>query len=144
MTRIFKTPDDLLDAWSGYVKWLETEAKKWPRVQYVGKDGKRVEDYPKLPFTFEGFKRYCYLEHGCVEQYFTNQDGLYTDYIGICSRIKAFIREDQITGGLLGTYNASITQRLNGLTERTQTDINIEQSPFKSLNLDVPTDNGTA
>lgn len=36
-TRIFKHPDELLDAWSGYVKWLETEAKKWPKVQYVGR-----------------------------------------------------------------------------------------------------------
>ena len=73
-----------------------------------------------------------------------NKDGLYNDFVGICSRIKEWIREDQITGGLLGQYNPSITQRLNGLTEKTQTEISIEQSPFKSLLLDVPTDNSAS
>ena len=143
-TRIFKHPDELLEAFRGYVENLKLEAHSWPKVQYVGKDGAQVIDYPKMPFTFEGFKRYCYFEHGCVEQYFLNKDGLYNDFVGICSRIKEWIREDQITGGLLGQYNPSITQRLNGLTEKTQTEISIEQSPFKSLLLDVPTDNSAS
>lgn len=138
-TRIFKHPDELLDAWSGYVKWLETEAKKWPKVQYVGKDGEQVIDYPKMPYTLEGFKRYCYLEHGDVSEYFLNREGYYNDFTTICSRIREWIREDQIVGGLLGSYNPSITQRLNGLTEKTHTEVSIEQSPFKSLMLDVPT-----
>jgi hypothetical protein len=122
-TRIFKHPDELHEAWCRYVHWLKNdEAKRWPKVQYVGKDGERVEDYPKLPYTLEGFKRFCYLEYGSVEQYFWNKDGLYDDFVGICSHIKEWIREDQIVGGLLGNYNPSITQRLNGLTERTQTE----------------------
>jgi hypothetical protein len=29
------------------------------------------------------------------------------------------IRQDQIEGGMVGQYNPSITQRLNGLTEKT-------------------------
>ena len=118
-TRIFKTPEDLLAAWHGYVSTLEVEAQKWPKVQYVGKDGERKVDYPKLPLTFEGFKRYCYDFHGNVEQYFVNKDGYYDDFVSICSRVKDWIREDQITGGLLGAYNASITQRLNNLKEST-------------------------
>lgn len=140
-TRIFKHPDELLQAWEGYLTWLESEARKWPKVQYVGKDGAQVVDYPKMPYTFEGFKRYCYLKHGCVEQYFTNQDGLYSEFMGICSRIKDWIREDQITGGLLGNYNASITQRLNGLTDKTESRLSIEQPIFKGINLDVADEN---
>jgi hypothetical protein len=143
-TRIFKHPDELLEAFRGYVENLKLEAHSWPKVQYVGKDGAQVIDYPKMPFTFEGFKRYCYFEHGCVEQYFLNKDGLYNDFVSICSRIKEWIREDQITGGLLGNYNPSITQRLNGLSEKTEVNATIEQSPFKSLLLDVPTDNSAS
>lgn len=143
-TRNFETPEDLLKAWSEYKLSLEEKAKKWPRVQYVGKDGQRVEDYPKLPLTLEGFYVYGYEHYGTVKQYFVNKDGLYTEYVTICTRIKEEIRHDQITGGLLGNYNASITQRLNGLTEKTQTEISIEQSPFKSLLLDVPTDNSAS
>lgn len=132
-TRIFKAPDELAKAWEGYLKWLESESRKWPKVQYVGKEGQQVVDYPKMPYTFEGFKRYCYLEYGCVEQYFVNKDGLYDEFVSICSRIKEWIREDQITGGLLGNYNASITQRLNGLKELTDATTKAE---VRILNID--------
>jgi hypothetical protein len=35
-----------------------------------------------------------------------------------CSYIKREIRNDQISGGMVGQYNPSITQRLNNLTEK--------------------------
>ncbi|NOQ49534.1 MAG: hypothetical protein GQ553_02580 [Nitrosomonadaceae bacterium] len=70
--------------------------------------------------TFAGFKRYCTDHYGCVEQYFVNQDQCYDDFISICRAIKTEIREDQIIGGMLGVYNASITQRLNNLKEQTE------------------------
>lgn len=117
-TRIFKEPKELEEAWKKYKESLKEESKKWGKIQYVGKDGNRVEDYPKLPYIFEGFEIFCYDNYGSVEQYFLNTGGYYTDFIGICSRIKKEIRQDQINGGLLGMYNPSITQRLNGLTEK--------------------------
>ena len=40
------------------------------------------------------------------------------------------IREDQIIGGMLSFYNPSITQRLNGLVEKQETSITIEQPLF--------------
>ena len=40
-----------------------------------------------------------------------------------CSHIKELIRLDQISGGMAGIYNPSITQRLNGLKEETHTEI---------------------
>ena len=74
--------------------------------------------------TIEGFKRFCWDENiGTVEQYFTNQDGDYEEFLGICSRVKNEIREDQITGGILSFYNPSITQRLNNLVEKSEVKI---------------------
>ncbi|NBU80610.1 MAG: hypothetical protein EBS55_03040 [Flavobacteriaceae bacterium] len=124
-TRIFKTPEDLEKAFEEYKAHLNKESAKWVKVQYVGKDGDRVEDKYKLPYTFEGFKVFCYKTYGNIEQYFVNKDGLYNDFVSICSRIKEEIRNDQITGGLLGVYNPSITQRLNGLTDKTSSEHNI-------------------
>lgn len=121
-TRIFNTPADLEAAWDAYKLDLKEQANEWLKVQYVGKEGERVTDAQKVPMTFEGFKRFCRLKHGEVEQYFTNQDGYYKDFIGICHAIKEEIRENQIIGGLLGFYNPSITQRLNSLTEKIQED----------------------
>lgn len=136
-TRIFKTPEELLQAWEDYKQSLEEDAKKWKKVQYVGRDGDRVTDYPKIPLTLEGFKVYCYDHHGCVSQYFKNQDNNYTDFLPICSRIKNEIRADQIAGGLLGFYNPSITQRLNGLKEQTD---NTTNHNVNLLNIDPLSD----
>lgn len=119
-TRIFKHPDELKKAFEGYKAHLEIEAEKWLKVQYVGKDGDRVTDKYKLPYTLEGFKRYCRDNHGDAHPYFINKDGLYLEFVPICLDIREEIRENQITGGLLNIYNPSITQRLNGLTEKSE------------------------
>jgi hypothetical protein len=121
-SRIFKTPEELEEAFKGYKKQLNQQSMEWLKVQYVGKDGERREDPQKVPMTLEGFKRYCRENHGDVSEYFLNRDGYYDDFTIICLRIKDEIRENQIVGGLLGFYNPSITQRLNGLTEKVETD----------------------
>jgi hypothetical protein len=128
-TRIFKTPEELEQAFEQYKESLKEEAKQWLKVQYVGKDGERVADPQKVPYTLEGFKRFCRKNYGDVEQYFWNKDNYYNDFVGICSYIKNEIRENQITGGLLGFYNPSITQRLNNLTDKVETTI-VEQPLF--------------
>jgi hypothetical protein len=117
-TRIFKTEADLLKAWDEYKENLKEQAGEWLKVQYVGKEGERVTDAQKVPMTMEGFERFCYERYGVIEQYFKNQDNYYNDFIPICSRIAKEIRENQIVGGMLGFYNPSITQRLNGLADK--------------------------
>ena len=116
-TRIFKSPDELELAWKLYKEDLIKQGEEWLKVQYVGKDGSRMTDAMKLPYTMEGFEVFCYNNYGCVEQYFKNQDDYYKEFIPICSHIKKEIRSNQITGGLLGVYNPSITQRLNNIKE---------------------------
>ena len=122
-TRIFKNEQELLDAWNGYKEHLKQLAKEWLKVQYVGKEGDRVTDEMKLPYTMDGFEVFCYNNYGCVNQYFDNKDSLYNDFVTICSRVRKEIRENQITGGMLGVYNPSITQRLNGLVEKTDSTV---------------------
>jgi hypothetical protein len=79
------------------------------------------------PLTLEGFDNYCFEEGAIndIHDYFKNTDGRYEEFTLICSRIKHIIRQDQIEGGLAGIYNPSITQRLNGLVDKTQSDVNI-------------------
>ena len=122
-SRIFKSPDELELAWKAYKDDLEAKANEWLKIQYVGKDGDRRTDPMKLPYTMDGFEVFCYENYGDVENYFRNKDGYYEDFTAICSYIKKEIRANQITGGLLGVYNPSITQRLNGLAENTKTEL---------------------
>jgi hypothetical protein len=135
-TRIFKTPDDLLKVWEDYKLSLKHANQEWEKVQYVGKDGVKKIDYPKLPLTFEGFKVYCWDNNiGTVEHYFVNKEDYYTEFGSVCARIKTEIRKDQIEGGMLGFYNPSITQRLNNLTERT--DVTTGGSNVQSINVTI-------
>lgn len=121
----------MIELWSAYKEDLTEQAQKWGKVQYVGKDGDKVTDYPKLPLILEGFKVYCHEQNiGYIHQYFDNAEGLYDSYLVICSRIREEIRLDQITGGMLGMYNASITQRLNGLVDKKETEIKGEPRVF--------------
>lgn len=118
-TRIFKAPEELYNAFEEYVK----ETKQNPRKKhvFVGKDGTSEFELLERPLTKEGFETYCYDNYGCVGQYFDNKEGLYNDFVAICSRIRQAIRRDQIEGGMVGQYNPSITQRLNNLSEKTET-----------------------
>jgi len=122
-------------------KYIETPQKMWELFEsyaidlklnpilvhdYVGKDGDSVERKKERPLTMEGFQNY--LDDldiiSDVTDYFENKDNRYSDYVRICSRIRRRIKQDQIEGGMAGIYNPSITQRLNGLAEKTQNDNN--------------------
>lgn len=117
--RNFESPDEMLKAFEDYKLDLEIQSEDWLRVQYVGKEGSRVTDKYKLPMTIEGFNIYCRKEgFGTVKDYFKNLNNQYEDFSPICSQISEEIRNNQIIGGMLGVFNPSITQRLNGLTEK--------------------------
>ena len=63
-----KTPEAMLKHWEDYKASLEEKAQDWEKIQYVGKDGDKKTDYPKLPLTLEGFKVFCWNTNiGTVE-----------------------------------------------------------------------------
>jgi len=116
-------------------KYIETPAKLWEYFlaykrevkaipfkikDWVGKDGFEVEREKEKPLTMEGFENYVF-ELGIandLSHYFSNYENRYEDFVAICRAIKKLIRDDQITGGMAGIYNPSITQRLNGLSDK--------------------------
>lgn len=99
---------------------------------FVGKDGDSVFRKKEKPLTMVGFQNH--LDDNDiitdVTDYFENKEGRYKDFVRICSRIRRKIQEDQITGGMCGVYNTSITQRLNGLVEKSEVKVATEQPLF--------------
>lgn len=88
-----------------------------------------IELPARRPLTMEGFENYC-ADLDVIQDlgdYFSNKNDAYKEFSTICSRIKREIRQDQIEGGMVGIYNPSITQRLNGLVEKTALDANVKQ-----------------
>ena len=126
--RNLESPEQLYQLFLKY----KQDVKANPRIKSVfgGKEFEERAEPLERPLTMEGFEVFCWDEVGQIEQYFKNIDKRYSEYIPICSRIRKEIRDDQITGGMVGQYNPSITQRLNGLKEQLE-QTNIEQPLFK-------------
>lgn len=111
--------------WKCFTEYKE-QVKSEPILvkDWVGKDGEQVHREKEKPLTMEGFLNYLDDQDVITDatDYFENKQGRYSDFVRICLRIKRTIRQDQITGGMAGIYNPSITQRLNGLVEKVQED----------------------
>lgn len=136
--KYIESPEKMWELFRSYAK--EVKSKPRIKVEYVGKDATRVETPLEVPLTMEGFENYV-AEQNVIQDlghYFANTDGAYEDYRTICSRIRKAIRQDQIEGGMVGQYNASITQRLNGLAEKRETDL---KANVNILNIDPLSEN---
>jgi len=129
--RNLDSPEQLSELFDKYKR----DVKANPRIKSVfgGKEFEERAEPLERPLTMEGFELFCYDEVGLVEQYFKNVDKRYEEFIPICTRIRKAIRQDQIEGGMVGQYNPSITQRLNGLTERVENTIVTEQPLFPDV-----------
>jgi len=117
--KYIETPERLWELFKEYEKYTKNN----PIIveDYVGKDAELVRRKKEVPLTVDSFEDYLF-ELGIINDlgdYFSNKDGRYTEYTTICRAIRRKCRKDQINGGMAGIYNPSITQRLNGLTEKT-------------------------
>lgn len=129
-TKYIETPEKLWEHFEAYRKQTKSNPRK--KMVFVGKDGNKDYELLETPLTMEGFENWC-ADNDILQDlghYFENRDGRYSDYVAICSRIKRAIRQDQIEGGMVGQYNASITQRLNNLIDK-QESIKSEPRVFK-------------
>ena len=135
--KAIQDPQTLWDYFVEYRQWCLDN----PRYvhEFHGKDGEERIKPLKRPLTHEGYKCFVWEEKGHdINAYYYNINSEYDEYLSICSRIKDQIRKDQIEGGMVGQYNPSITQRLNGLTEKTE---NVNKNVEVPLFPDVSQDN---
>jgi hypothetical protein len=119
--KYIETPEKMLELFEAY----KEEVKDNPKLKndFAGKDADEVVKKLERPLTMEGFENYVFKKglNAELSHYFSNFEDRYKDYIAICSHIRREIRQDQIEGGMVGLYNPSITQRLNGLVEKVET-----------------------
>ena len=123
--KYIQTPEKMWELFCQYKK----QVKENPVLveDYVGKDGDRVMRQREQPLIMEGFECFV-MDNGDINypdltEQFECKNESYKNYFPICSRIKREIRFDQIKLGLANVINPSITQRLNGLKESTETEI---------------------
>tara|TARA_R110001606_G_scaffold38401_2_gene107637 strand:- start:920 stop:1360 length:441 start_codon:yes stop_codon:yes gene_type:complete len=142
--KYIETPEKMWELFLDYAKDISSNPIEV--VDYVGAKATEVTRKHKRCLTMVGFENYVANQdlNERLDHYFCNLDDRYEAYVAICSRIKRSIRQDQIEGGMAGIYNASITQRLNGLTDKQDIEVKGQISPFTPIDLDVQEDNGTS
>jgi hypothetical protein len=125
-TKNIETPERFWELFKEYEEYTRTN----PRYKYELDKIGNVNAVPlRVPLTIEGFEMYCF-NAGIISdlsQYFANTESRYTDYQTICTRVRKAVRNDQIEGGMVGQYNPSITQRLNNIVEKKQTEVTISE-----------------
>ncbi len=121
-TKYIETPEKMWELFEAYKK--EVKANPIRKMVFVGKDGNRDYEDRERPLTMEGFEcfvmNHTEINYPDLSSYFDGKNESYQDYFHICTRIKREIRQDQIDGGMVGIFNPSITQRLNGLVEKSE------------------------
>ena len=131
--KYIESPEKLLEYFQDYKK--DVKSKPIMVQDFVGKDGIEVKREREKPLSIDGFECHCFNKGiiGDLSHYFANTKGNYSEYLTICTHIKKEVRTDQIEGGMAGIYNASITQRLNGLVDKSETAVKVEQPLFPDV-----------
>lgn len=125
ISKYIETPERMWELFTLYKK----EVKKNPIIvkDWVGKDATDVYREKERPLTMVGFE--CFvcdnteITYPDLTNYFENKDNRYTDFIPITSRIKAEIKNDQLSGGMTMIYSQNLTARLNGLVDKKETEV---------------------
>lgn len=117
--------------WKHFTDYVKKEADNpMYKVDYVGKDGMKVDTALQVPITFEGFE--CYLWDidvikGGLGDYSSNKGGNYEEYSTIITRIKQNCFVHNFKGASVGIFNANIISRKLGLTDKQENNVNVNQ-----------------
>ena len=134
--KYIETPEKLYELFERF----KTYKKSQKRIIQKATPKGILEEAQTPPLTMSGFRVFAHKEGVTLNHYFANTDNAYEEYRTICRIIEDEIRQDQIEGGMVGQYNSSITQRLNGLTEKT--DVTTNGNNINSIEVTIvpPTD----
>jgi hypothetical protein len=127
--RNVSSPDQMWELFERY----RITVKSNPRTKMVSTVNGITPMPLEVPLTMVGFYNFCRREIGCVADYFKNLSGAYGEFSPICHAIREEIEQDQIEGGMVNIYNPSITQRLNGLTDKREDTIKTDDNTLRII-----------
>lgn len=111
---IFSTPEIL---WEAAVEYFEaTDARKWIKKDWVGKDANEVMRETETPYTISGLCLYLDVSREWWNK-FKNENR--EDFLQVLTRIENIIYTQKFEGASVGAFNPSIIARDLGLKEQT-------------------------
>lgn len=108
----FKTAKELAQAFEDYKAFVDSNPYEIVTI-FKGEESVR---YVQHPYTLCGFMVFCDMGEWKDFARYTRERG--EDFSALISRIEVEVREHQVGGGMTGQYNANLTARLNGLTDK--------------------------
>ena len=115
---LFTEPEKLWEACVEYFDYTDSR-NDWDGQNWVGKDGDEVIVKKRVPYTLSGLCVFLdvspiYLnEFEKSETYKRNPD-----FSIVLTRVRKIVETQQVEGALNGYYNANLTARLNGFTDK--------------------------
>lgn len=110
--RLFSDPNAL---WESACEYFEaTDARKWVKKDWVGKDGIEVERENETPYTKSGLCLYLDVSEWRL---LTDLKNVSEDFSQVISRIENIIITQKTEGASVGAFNASIVSLELGLKQ---------------------------
>jgi hypothetical protein len=127
--KYIETPEKLWSLFQDFMAWVALNPYK--KQDWVGKDAVPVERLQDRPITFAGFEKWLAITGviSDLRSYEQNDNDSYTAYLPIIARIRKICNGDIIEGAAANVYNANIAARVAGLTDKTESKIEVNK-PF--------------
>ncbi len=122
----YKTPEELRDKAEGYFQYCDTHpVEVWQRksaaANQTAKNGSGVKSdegtmYIRRPYTLDGLALWLDIHDWRHYRADHADDG----FSPVIRALEARVRDQQVTGALVGAYNPNLVARLNGISESVQ------------------------
>src|SRR6056297_2995496 len=112
--KLFESPESLLKQCYDYFDWCKENPIKTNDVIRGGENaGTQISYDNERPYTIQGLCVYLGIVHSTLANY----EEYSKDFLAVITHVKDKIRENQLSGSIVGNYNSNIAARINGLTD---------------------------
>lgn len=130
-----ESPEKLLEYFREYKE--HEEKNRLHKIEYVGREGMRVETPLHYPLSMEGFKSWLFM-NGIISDlsdYVKNKGERYDNFAPIVTHIKEFIFAHNFKGASVQLLNPNLIARQLGIKE--QADVTSDNEKIQSLNKEI-------
>lgn len=127
----FKTPEELQEKAEGYFQYCDTNPiEVWQRklagANQSSKNGSGVKSdegtmYIRRPYTLDGLGLWLEIYDWRHFRAYHQDD----EFSPVIRALEARVRDQQVSGAVVGMYNANLVARLNGISESVQVETSI-------------------
>jgi len=127
---IFSDPEKL---WEACLEYFEaTDARKWKKTDWVGKDAQEVTRETETPYTLTGLYVFLDIARSTFEEY-EKKEG----FSAICTRVRDIIFTQKFEGAAVGAFNANIIKAELGIRDSTDVTSNGKEIGVEPIKITV-------